>query len=426
MDPYEATLLVIGVAALGAAWLPGVLEDRPLSPLIVLVGFGALVYGLPLGVDLPDPRVEQEALERLTELGVLVALLGAGLKLDRPVGLRGWMPTWRMLAVGMPLFIAGAAALAVPLLGLPLASAVLLAAVLAPTDPVLASDVQVGEPGSEGEDDVRFTLTSEAGLNDGLAFPFVYLAIGLAEAHRSGIALVGRWVAEDVLFRLVVALIVGYLAGRLLAMVLFRRPRARSPVADRSEGFVALAVVFLVYGLTEVLHGYGFLAVFVAAATLRAAERRHEVHRVLHNFAEQTERLLAAGLLVVFGGVLAQGMLAEVDEAIVGFAVVVLLVLRPVTGWLALARLPVDRVERGAIAFYGVRGVGSFYYLAYALSDHRFPGAPTLWAAVAVVVLGSLVLHGTSAGLAMSRLDDRRRRIRRRLSGPRAGRTRAR
>ena len=142
MDPYETTLAVIGVAALAAAWLPRVLEGKPVSPLLVMVLLGAALYAAPIGVDLPDPFREREALERLTEFGVLIALMGAGLKIDRRLGWRPWRTTWRLLFVAMPLFILGAGLLSWGLLGLAPASAVLLASALAPTDPVLAGDVQ--------------------------------------------------------------------------------------------------------------------------------------------------------------------------------------------------------------------------------------------------------------------------------------------
>ena len=110
--------------------------------------------------------------------------MGAGLKLDRPVSWRGWESSWRLLGIAMPLTIAGIAFLGWTILGLGIGAALLLGAVLAPTDPVLASDIQVGPPQSGKEDEVRFALTSEAGLNDGAAFPFVYLAIAIALSKR--------------------------------------------------------------------------------------------------------------------------------------------------------------------------------------------------------------------------------------------------
>lgn len=412
MDPYETTLAAIGLAALAAAWLPRVLENKPVSPLLVMVLLGAALYAVPTGVDLPDPFFEREALERLTEFGVLIALMGAGLKIDRRLGWRSWRTTWRLLFIAMPLFILGAGLLGSALLGLAPASAVLLASALAPTDPVLAGDVQVGEPGGPEEDDVRFSLTSEAGLNDGLAFPFVYAALAMAEHGANPAGWLAGWLLVDVVVRVAVALVAGVLFGKLLGLLVFRVQFGSLGVAETAEGFVVLAAMLLVYGVTELAHGYGFLAVFVAAGTLRDTERDHDYHRVLHGFAEQVERLVTVGLLVVFGGSVAQGLLDGVDWRIVAFAAALILVLRPLTASLALRGTVDDHLDRRAIAFYGVRGVGSFYYLAYATSADAFPNGRYLYAVVAVVVLASLVVHGTSAGPVMGRLD--RRRVRRR------------
>lgn len=409
MDPYEVTLTVIGAAALAAAWLPRVLEDRPLSPLLVMVGLGALVYLLPLGFDLPDPFQHREALERLTEMGVLIALMGAGLKIDRPIGWRSWRVTWRLLFVAMPLFIAATAIVGAVVLGLTAASALLLASVLAPTDPVLAGDVQVGEPGGPEEDEVRFSLTSEAGLNDGLAFPFVYAAMAMASHGVAPAGWVGSWVLVDVVLRLVIALVLGVAFGKLLAFLVFRVRFESLGVADTAEAFVVLAAMFLVYGATEIAHGYGFLAVFISASTFRNAERDHEYHRVLHGFAEQFERLFTVGLLVVFGGALTQGLLAGFDWRVAAFTAVLLVLLRPATALVSVRGSIADDLERRAVAFYGVRGVGSFYYLAYATSEETFRDARLLWTVVATVVLASLIVHGASAGPVMALLDRRRR-----------------
>ena len=420
MDPYEVTLAIIGGAALVAAWLPRLLEDRPLSPLLVMVGLGALVFAVPLGVDLPDPFQHREALERITEVGVLIALMGAGLKIDRRPGWRSWRTTWRLLLIAMPLFIAASALLGRFILGLAPASAVLLASVLAPTDPVLAGDVQVGEPGGPEEDEVRVSLTSEAGLNDGLAFPFVYAALAMAEHGANPAGWLASWLLVDVVLRLGVGVLAGLAFGKLLGFLVFRVGSGRGGVAETAEGFLVLAAMLLVYGATEIVHGYGFLAVFVSAAVLRDAERDHEVHRVLHSFAEQVERLFTIGLLVVFGGALTQGLLSGADWRVVVFAAVVLLIVRPATGLISLRGAMGDDLERQAVAFYGVRGVGSFYYLAYATSADTFEQGRHLWAVVATVVLGSLVIHGTSAGPVMGLLD--RRRVRRRWARRHAAR----
>lgn len=207
MNTYVVLIAVFGAIILVTAWLPLVLKPLPLSLPIACIALGILLALSPLSYIAAANPLENRALtERLTELAVIISLMGAGLKLDRPVSWRGWMVTWRLLAISMPLTIAGIALLGWGLLGLGLASAILLGAALAPTDPVLASDVQVGPPNSEEEDEVRFALTSEAGLNDGLSFPFVYLAIAIALSQVSGEPWLGEWLAVAVVWKLAAGL----------------------------------------------------------------------------------------------------------------------------------------------------------------------------------------------------------------------------
>lgn len=414
VDLYEVGLAVVGLAALGAAALPRVLAERPLSFPIVFVGLGMAAFALPLGLDPPDPLEHTVLAERLTELGVIVALTGAGLKLDRVPGLRTWGSTWRLLAVTMPVSIVAAALLGWWGVGLAPAAAVLLGAVLAPTDPVLASDVQVGPPGQEEEEDeVRFSLTSEAGLNDGLAFPFTNAAVAMAVAGAAPRNWILDWLLVDVLYKVAVGIALGWVIGRALGHVVFRLP-ARTRLAETAEGLAALALTLVSYGLTELAGGYGFLAVFVAAVTLRDMERSHEYHRVLHNFAEEAERLLMAVLLVLLGGAVVGGLLAPLTwtAALVGLAF--LFVVRPAAGLLAMAGSAHPLPERGAISFFGIRGIGSLYYLAFALNHAPFTRAEAeaLWALVGFVVLVSVVVHGLTATPAMARLDRGRRAAR--------------
>jgi NhaP-type Na+/H+ or K+/H+ antiporter len=418
LDTYELALALAGAAALAAAWLPQVLRGRPLSVPIVLVGLGLGLFLLPFGLEKPDPIEGGDLVERLTELGVIVALMGAGLKLDRPLGWRSWNSTWRLLAIAMPLTIVGVAGVGWALAGLAPASAVLLGAALAPTDPVLASDVQVGEPTIEGEDpeaeqppeedEVRFALTSEAGLNDALAFPFTYLAVTMAQKGNDPTDWALRWVAVDVVFRLAVGVVVGALLGKLLGRLLFHPREGRQGLAAVTEGFMVLGATLLAYGLTEILHGYGFLAVFVTAVVLRRSEARHEYHRVLHGFSNQVEQVFTVFLLLLFGGALAGGLLGALTWSGAIVAVLVVLVIRPLAGLVALARGHDDWAERAAISFFGIRGIGSLYYLAFALSKTPFDGHREIWAITSLVILLSVAIHGITSEPAMSHLDRRR------------------
>ena len=410
LDPTGLAYTGAGLAALLAALLPRLLDRRPLSLPIVFVALGVVLFALVEELPSPDPVRHETLTLHLTELVVIISLLGAGLALDRPVGWRAWGTTWRLLSVTMLLTVLAVALLGGWLLGLGAAAAVLLAAALAPTDPVLATEVQVGEPTEDcdSEDEARFALTSEAGLNDGMAFPFTYAAIAIAAAGAAPGGWLLEWLAVDVLWRTAAGLAVGAACGWLLRVLFFSRPAERAGLAERAEGFVVLTAVLLTYGVTELVGGYGFVAVFVCACTVRAAERAHGRHQVLHAHVEQLERFLTVVVLVLVGGALARGILADVGWAEVVLAALVLLVVRPLAGWLGLARGRTGRGERWVIAFFGVRGIGSLYYLAYGLSEADIPGGERLWAVTVLVVVGSVVVHGVTAGPVMHLLDRRR------------------
>ncbi len=405
MDTYDLLLTLLGLAVLGAAAFPRLLGGLPVSMPTLYTGLGVAIFALLGFLPDPDPIRSQDIAERLTELGVIVALMGAGLKLDRPIGLRRWSSTWRLLGITMPLSIAAMAVLAWGVVGLAPATAILVGAALAPTDPVLASEVQVGPPGEGEEDEVRFALTSEAGLNDGLAFPFTNLAIATAAAGLAPGGWLGRWVLVDVVYRLGMGTAVGLAVGWLLARVLFEMPSVR--LHESAEGFVALGATLAVYGLTELVGGYGFLAVFVAALVIRDYERTHEYHAVLHDFSEQAERLLMVALLLLFGGALATGILAALTWQAVVVGVVFLVAIRPVAGMIGLAGFAAPRPERWTMSFFGVRGVASFYYLAHGFNEAFFEDVEAAWAMVSFIVVVSIVVHGLTARPTMRALERR-------------------
>ncbi|MFE9045515.1 cation:proton antiporter [Streptomyces sp. NPDC012421] len=407
MTLSDAVYLAAGIAALGAAVVPRLVLHRPLSMPMVFLAAGMLLGFLPVpSVDPVDARLW---VEHTTELCVIVSLMGAGLALNRPVGLRRWAGPWRLLGIGMPLTIAATGAAAAMLLEWPLAAALLLAAVLSPTDPVLAAEVRVGEPTDDpdDEDEVRLSLTAEAGLNDGLAFPFVLGALAFAAAPAGTASWTAEWLLVDVLARTAIGVVIGILTGRLLRWMFFHaRPRALR-LSEHMEGFVALGATFVAYGAAELLHGYGFLAVFVTACTIRAAERSHGYHKVLHEFTEQIERLLTALLLFLLGVYLVAHGLPSLtwQGALIGLLLILLI--RPAAGYAGLLGSGAEPRERLMIAVFGIRGIGSLYYLAYALghSDDFDAEAEELWAIVAFTVLLSVVLHGAAATPAIRRLD---------------------
>ena len=268
MDAADLAFAVVGVGALLAGLLPRVLERRPLSmPIAFLGARHARLRAAARACPTPDPLAHPTVTEHLTEVGVIVALMGAGLKIDRPLGWRRWASTWRLLAIAMPLTIAAIALLGWWWAGLVPAAALLLGAALAPTDPVLASDVQVGEPTDEedSEDEVRFALTSEAGLNDGAGLPVRVRGDRDGRRRRRPDRL-GRpsgWPSTCCYKLARRGRPAGWSIGWLLGKLFFRARQETLRLAKHSEGFLALAATFLAYGLVEVAGGYGFLAVFV-------------------------------------------------------------------------------------------------------------------------------------------------------------------
>jgi sodium/hydrogen antiporter len=408
--------LAAGLAVFAAAVLPRLLKNAPLSMPMVFLGAGMLAFSLLPALPDPDPVRYGEAATLLSEICVIISLMGAGLALDRPLGWRRWSTTWRLLGIAMPLSILALSLLGLWLLGLGLAAAVLVGAALAPTDPVLASEVQVGEPAdseeeTDKEDEVRFALTSEAGLNDGLAFPFVYLAIALSTVGTAPAAWFPQWFGVDVLWRIGVGVLAGWLIGKLLGRLFFTVRSERLRLSNHSEGFVALAATFLAYGLTEAIEGYGFIAVFICALTIRASEHTHGYHQVMHSYVEQLERLMTVIILLLLGGAIARGLLHGIGWAEVAVALVFLVLVRPAAGWLGLFRGKTGPRERFAISFFGIRGVGSLYYLGYAAGKGNFDAeASYLWAVVGLIVAASIVLHGATTAPIMNRLDELRRR----------------
>lgn len=412
-DGAGAIFAAIGVAALAAALLPRVLGRLPVSMPMVFLAAGMIAFALIPTLPSPIPSEHPEVALHLTEVCVIIALMGAGLALNRPVGKRRWSSTWRLLAITMPLSMLAIGLLGWFALGLGVASAVLLAAALAPTDPVLATEVQVSEPVVDPEhrdDEARFALTSEAGLNDGLAFPFTYAAIAISLVGVAPSAWLGEWVLVDVVWRLGVGLAVGLGVGWLFGKLFFSTVGDKLHLTERAEGFVALAATFLAYGAAEVAEGYGFIAVFVAACAIRGSERDHGYHGVLHKFVEQIERLLTVAVVILLGGAVSRGLFASVGWVEIAVALAFILIIRPVSGWIGLTPGKTGPRERAVISFFGVRGVGSLFYIAYALQEGEFPGADRLWAIVSLVVVASIVIHGVAATPIMAVLDRRRER----------------
>lgn len=404
-DSFHILLAATGAIIILSYWMPRFISGREPAASAALVFLGlcafALVPGIPAVIDpLDDPYVW----EVTAELCVIIGLFGTGLRIDRLTGHELWRPTIRMLVFAMPLTILALALVGWQVAGMTLAGGLLLGAILSPTDPVLAGDVQVGPPLEGGEHPVRYALTTEAGLNDGLAFPFVHLGIAVAAVGAMTAEVMVEWVLRDVIYRVSIGAVGGVACGVLLGRILFKWPSSNA-LASTQAGVVAFAGVIFTYGLTELFEGYGFIAAFVSGLVLRRQESGHHFHERLHEFSLSLEHTLTALLLVALGAAIPfLWPYLDWQHAAIGLALV--FIIRPITGWLALSRTDLNSRERFVIAFYGVRGIGSIYYLAYAGHHVELVDEGALWATVAFTIVLSIVVHGITAGVAVERVTE--------------------
>jgi NhaP-type Na+/H+ or K+/H+ antiporter len=403
-EHYFEILFGLGAMILVVAWLPILLKKLPLSLPIVCVTIGFIVFSLPpFSSWAPHPEHTPTLVERAAELIVIVSLMGGGLKIERAVAWRSWNVTWRLLGIAMPLTIFLVMLLGHQLLGLGLATALLLAGSLAPTDPVLAGDVQIEHDENEEEAEAKFALTSEAGLNDALAFPFIHLAIAISAAGSVTGQVLGKWVFNDVLWKLGAGVVVGTALGWIVGLIIYRLPSG-TRLSRTGDGFIALGVTLTVYTVTEFAHGYGFLAVFVAGLMIRRAAQGHDFNKRLHDFADESERLLMMLLLLLFGGMLAAGLLKGIGWEEVTFAAIMLLIIRPLAGWISLIGVKRPKLELAIISFFGIRGLGSVYYLSYGFNHAAFEYEYSLWGTLGLVISASILMHGVLVTPALRRL----------------------
>jgi NhaP-type Na+/H+ or K+/H+ antiporter len=400
----KVMFLIVGLVTITVIWMPFLTKKSGISYSIYYFVAGVVLYKLfPQQLPNPLPQENETAALHLTELIVILSLMGAGIRINRPFSFTTWRLPLRMVFIAMLFCIAAAAALGYFYLDLNLAAALLLGAVLAPTDPVLATEVQVGPPNEKVNYVHKFTLTTEAGINDGLAFPFTWLAVTIALISAGEDTSILHWFSFHVVYQIIAGIVIGYLLGKFAGYLVFDLSRKFNVLKDL-DGFLAMSLTLLIYGLTQLLHGYGFIAVFVAAIALRHSEKEHEYHATMHSFTDQIERILSAILAVLFGGAMAMGLLDSLTWHMVAFAIVFILVIRPVFGILSLIGTDLQPKERFAISFFGVKGMGSFYYLAFAFGEASFMSEKELWCLVAFTVALSMTLHGMTAAPAMRHL----------------------
>ncbi|MBF2075008.1 MAG: sodium:proton antiporter [Synechococcales cyanobacterium C42_A2020_086] len=398
IDIYILDLLVIGLILLGVTLGSSWITRLPLSYALIYLIAG-IALG-PYGFNIIKLYPENEFLKRLTEMVVIVSLFACGIKMNRRLNFWAWHSTVRLIGLLMPLSIAAIAVVAHFLLRMEWGAAILLGAILAPTDPVLASEVQISD--SDDRNELRFGLTSEGGLNDALAFPFVYFGLYWLKEDRIEDWFLS-WVAVDLLWAITAGIAGGIIVAKAIN-ALGRKFRRAYGVEEEMEDLVALATILLTYSLTELVNGYGFLAVFVAGVMVRRSRSLDLENKTsqLH-FIGQLERLLEVGTILLLGSILRlEPMWAYASQALI-ITVATLFLIRPLGSWLCTINDNIRPATRWLFGWFGIRGVGSLYYLSYALSE-GLPGnigAQLTWITYITIMI-SVIVHGISATPLMS------------------------
>lgn len=430
--------LLIGVLMLTRGLSKTSLQKLPFTPAIVYLAIGFLLGPSVLHLFYFDPIEQSALLESLTEIAILISLFSAGVKMPVPFRLKKWRLPLKLASLSMMITIGLIAAFSYFVLNLHIGAGVLLGAILAPTDPVLATDAQSRYPGDR--DQLRFTLTCEAGINDGSAFPFVMLGLGLLGLHDLG-GWGWQWLLKDVVWATSAATLIG-IAGGIMAGRIVWKLRGRQYKHDVLDDLVGLGLIAIVYGMSLLLNAWGFLAVFFAAVALRhtelklaqtigvtaeqlgggVEERQNTQETNIEAddetlptivsaealvFKEHLERLSELMLVLLVGGML---MLDFWNWRTISLALFVFLIARPLSVWIGWLHTQTSWRFQGTVAWFGVRGIGSLYYLMYAI-QHGIPQtmARDLTQLTLIVIALSILVHGISVKPVINSLEDKTR-----------------
>ena len=430
---FTLACIVVGVLLIAMTMGGSFIARLPLSSAMLYLAVGYGIGPAGLGLVTLHPLRDAALLERLTEIAVLISLFTVGFKLELPLSHARWRIPVQLASVSMLITVAAIAALGVLVMHLSLGAAILLGAILAPTDPVLASDVQVANPGDR--DRLRFGLTGEGGLNDGTAFPFVMLGLGLLSLHELG-ARWWQWWALDVVWAVAGGLAIGYVLGMLVGRaVLYLRTRHREALG--ADEFIAFGLIALAYGMALLCQTYGFLAVFAAglalrriddtsslqaimvrpadspaetsadsAAAPRDADAPANMMQAVQRFNSQLERFAEVGIVLAVGTLLGE---IEFRPDALWFVPALFLIIRPLAVYVGLLGTKVTGTARTLMGWFGIRGIGSVYYLMYAISHDIEPSlAKQLLSITIAVVVASIVAHGLSVTPLMTWYEKRR------------------
>lgn len=418
--------LIIGTLLIMMTLSGSMLKRLPVSTAMFYLAVG---YGLgPSGWNMlaPDPIRHAAVLERITECALLVSLFASGLKLGVPLSDKHWYLPIRLALLSMAITVGLLSVIGIWGLGLAPGIAILLGGILAPTDPVLASEVQVEQ--ATDRDRLRFGLTGEGGLNDATAYAFITLGLGLMGWHDLGHG--WRWLAIDVIWGFGGGVLIGGCLGALIGkLVIFLRTQYKEAIG--LDEFLSLGLIALAYGAASLGHCSGFLAVFAAGLALQRTEARSNrnvvavvpagvpdretqeaiatspdhagayLMQAVRSFNGQLERIVELTVVVLVGALLNYSGFRMAD---LWLPALLFLLVRPVSVWLGLHGMHVERDQRWLMAWFGIRGIGSIYYLLYAINHGlNLPQAQQIIDLTLATVVASIVLHGVSTTPLMQR-----------------------
>ncbi|MDR7304190.1 cation:proton antiporter domain-containing protein [Haloactinomyces albus] len=380
-------------------------HERPFSSAMIYLVVGLAAAGVIDVLALPwfDLLQDPHMLQRFAELTLVFALFATGLRIARITPTRSWT-VLLLLGVVMTATVAAVAAFAGLVMGLSLSAAIILGGILAPTDPVLAGGLGALPP-LEAEDEQRdapVCLSMESGVNDGIAAPFILLGVFLA--HRDGAGWLSQWVLADVLYGIGIAVVIGAIGGYGIA-ALTSWLRERGLVARELDGWVAIGAAFVIFGAAQAAGSYGFIAAFVGGVAFRRFERGRYTRRV-HDAADVARNFAELGTILLFASMVNFSGLAQ--PGVTGWLLVpvLLFVIRPLAVLLALTGVRLPLRDRLFLAWFGVKGVASLYYVGVIIVMGILSPAETAtvtWTAVAVVA-ASIVIHGATASWLRTKL----------------------
>tara|TARA_R110002049_G_scaffold242357_1_gene416168 strand:+ start:14334 stop:15563 length:1230 start_codon:yes stop_codon:yes gene_type:complete len=396
MNAYFYGLMSLGLAIGLMSFIPIYTNKLKISHVIPLLVFGMLLYFANVPFPWPNPLWPLETGKIIAEIIVIISLMVAGLKVGTNYKLSHWKIPFRLISITMILSMIVVFLISFYILNLNAPVSLLLAAVLSPTDPVLASELQLEDHQNiENKDTgIRFVLTSEAGINDGLAFPFIFFAIIWSKADNFMAIDFTELIGFYFIYKIIIGILVGAIIG-LSTSYLLQKFKVKK-LKQITNGFLALALTLFSYGVAELAQSYGFLAVFATGITIQYFDRgsKEANKSSLLNFIEETEKLLSLLWTIFFGGAVVSGILSYADWRGIAFSLVFVLLIRPITGMAALFKTRYGLEKRLAISFFGIKGIGSFFYLTFALLNGQFTGYESLFGIVSYVVLFSIIIHG--------------------------------